>query len=92
MEKLAIFMMASHIFMPIFDADYIYSVPICVFADIMLIQEIRKLQLKDKIQCGKFFKNNNIYGAVIFLGLLMTAFVKSYRQYCDRNAAISSPP
>lgn len=81
-------MLLCHISMPFFDNDYFISALMAAGADIMLISEIRKLNLKDKEQCANFFKNNNKYGAFIFLSLLLAGLVKSYRQYCDSNAGV----
>lgn len=86
MERFAYVMLVCHLGLPFLDADFCYSTPIMTVCDLLLIREIRQLDLKNGVECGKFFKKNNMYGLAVFVALLIYGFTKSYRQYCDKNA------
>ena len=53
-----------------FNLYYVYSLPFFIGAHIFLKNELNKIDIKNKESCGKFFKRNNIFGILIFLGLL----------------------
>lgn len=79
-------MLIFHSLLPIIDIDFMYSYPIMLGCDLYLIKLIRDLDLKNKVACGKFFKDNNKIGGIIFGSLLLYGFVKAWRDYCLSNA------
>lgn len=53
------------------DARYVYCLPGFVAAYGYLFRLLWRLDLKDRGQCGQFFKRNNYIGVFIFLSLIM---------------------
>jgi len=40
-----------------------------------LKKELDKMDIKNKASCGEFFKKNNIFGLLIFLGLVVKRLI-----------------
>lgn len=58
------------------NSNYLYSLPVFIGAHIFLKKELDKMDIKNKASCGAFFKRNNIFGILIFFGLLIKRLVE----------------
>ena len=79
-------MTICHISLPLLDTDYGIALPFMLVADLKLIQELRKLCLDSRKDCGDFFLKNNIFGFVIFCALTIVGIGKSFSKSLDDEA------
>ncbi len=59
----------------LFNPNYIYSLPVFIGAHVFLKLELNKIDFKNKESCNQFFKKNNIFGLLIFVGLVIKRLV-----------------
>jgi 4-hydroxybenzoate polyprenyltransferase len=57
------------------NSNYLYSLPVFIAAHVFLKMELNKIDIKNKESCNQFFKKNNIFGLLIFVGLLIKRLV-----------------
>ena len=67
-----------HLSILFWDVSYVYSSICMLGADYYLLKILKKLDLKNKKQCGEFFVKNNYYGMFIFGSLLVTNIINFF--------------